>query len=171
MLNEKELFQMMKEIYPQQPSKDFIASTESKLRKKARAMKQTRNVKRLSVITSSILLFTIVLTSLLFFEEDKAITTIFSHRSNDSSATAIDKKEPIVFIYQTHNWESYMPEFGEPFSPTKNVSLVGKALREALMENKINSVYDDTDIFKILQEQNLTSMMLIPFQGKLYRIL
>ena len=36
MLNEKELFQMMKEMYPQHPSKDFIASTENKLRQKAK---------------------------------------------------------------------------------------------------------------------------------------
>lgn len=152
---------MMKETYPQHPSKDFIASTEKKLRQKARSMKRTRSVKRLSAVTSGILLFTIVISCLLFFIEDKSITTMFSHAGIGSSATAIDDKEPIVLIYHTHNWESYMPEynikeFGEPFSPTKNVSLVGKALSEALKESNINSVYNDTDIFGMLQEQNLT---------------
>ncbi|AWE07349.1 stage II sporulation protein P [Lysinibacillus sp. 2017] len=161
MLNEKELFQMMKETYPQHPSKDFIASTEKKLRQKARGMKRTSSVKRLSAVTSSILLFAIVLSYMLFFIEDKSITTMFSHAGNGSSATAIDDKNPVVFIYHTHNHESYLPEhnitqFGEPFSPTKNVTLVGKALSEALKENNINSVYSETDIFEMLQEQNLT---------------
>ena len=67
MLNDKELFHMIKKAYPQHPSKDFIASTEKKLRQKARGMKRTRNVKRLSAVTSGILLFAIALSCLLFF--------------------------------------------------------------------------------------------------------
>lgn len=162
MLSDKELLQMIKETSPQYPSDDFIASTEKKLRQKARGMKRTQRVKRVTAVTSGILLFTITLFGLFFFIEDKAITTMFSHTGNESITTAIGEEEPTVFIYHTHNRESYMSELGlditqrsKSFSETKNVTLVGKALSEALKENKINAIYDNTDISEILQERNL----------------
>lgn len=56
MQNDKELFNMIKKAYPQNPSKVFITETENKLRRKAGNMKIKGAVRKTSAIYSGVLL-------------------------------------------------------------------------------------------------------------------
>jgi stage II sporulation protein P len=55
----------------------------------------------------------------------------------------------VVFIYHTHNRESWYPELGgntkDPNSSTKNITLVGKRLAKKLEEYGVGALHSDTD--------------------------
>lgn len=162
MQNERDILNLIKETYPQSPSKDFVVSTEIKLRQKARSMNRKWKVKRFSFISSGVLLFTFAFSWLFIFSGKEAITNILNNWEEETLSTAVyEKNEPVVYIYHTHNNESYIPELNAtepvgPYSDTKNITLVGKELSIALRENNINTLYDNTDITGILKERDLS---------------
>ncbi|WP_226669415.1 stage II sporulation protein P [Metabacillus litoralis] len=161
MQNEKEIFDMIKNTYPQNPSKDFIVSTENKLRQKARSMKRKSMVKRLSAISSGVLLFVFAFSWIFFFSGKDIITKVLNNVGDQSLSSAVEEQDPLVFIYHSHNNESFIPELNvtdpnKAFNDTKNITLVGKELGKALKENNINTIIDDTDITGILKERNLS---------------
>ncbi|MBD8026020.1 stage II sporulation protein P [Ureibacillus sp. Re31] len=160
MQNDKELLDMIKESYPQHPSKDFIFLTEAKLRQKARRMNRNGKVKRLSAVTSSILFFTLSFSWFFLFNGKEVMTNILTNTGGEALSTAIDEKDPLVYIYHTHNTETYNVKepksAADTYSETKNVTLVGKELSKALKENNISNIHDDTDVLGILEDQNLS---------------
>lgn len=158
MQNDKELFNMIKKAYPQNPSKEFIATTENKLRRKARSMKNRRTVEKASAIYSGVLLFTLAFSWLFLFSGKEVITNILSNHGKESlSSAAADKNNPLVFIYQSHNQEAYnVKSSNEAYHETDNVTMVGKQLSKALEGKNIFAIHDDTDIFAVLEERNLT---------------
>ncbi|WP_274310084.1 stage II sporulation protein P [Solibacillus daqui] len=161
MQNEKDLFETMKETYPQNPSKDFIVSTEMKLRQKARSMNRKGMIKRITAISSGALLFVAAFSWFFFFSEKEIMTEVQSNIGNQSFASAVEEQDPLVFIYHSHNTESFIPELNETdprkaFSDSKNVTLVGKEFSEKLKEHHINTILDDSDISKILEERGLS---------------
>lgn len=158
MQSEKDLFNLMKETYPQNPSQDFIASTEIMLRQKARSMNKKSKVKKLTLISSAIILFALTFSWLFFFSGKEVVTNVASNLGAESLTAAVHENEPSVFIYHSHNIESYMPELdgSKVFSETKNVTLVGEEFSKALAENNINAIHDDTDFSGILEERNLS---------------
>ena len=158
MQNDKELFNMIKKAYPQNPSKEFIAKTENKLRRKARSMKSRRTVGKASAIYSGVLLFTLAFSWLFLFSGKEVITNILSNHGEESLSSAVaDKNNPLVFIYQSHNQEAYnVKSSNEAYHETDNVTIVGKQLSKALEGKNIFAIHDDTDIFAVLEERNLT---------------
>lgn len=157
MQNDKELFNMIKKAYPQNPSKEFIATTENKLRRKARSMKSRRTVGKASAIYSGVLLFTLAFSWLFLFSGKEVITNILSNHGEESLSSAADKNNPLVFIYQSHNQEAYnVKSSNEAYHETDNVTMVGKQLSKALEGKNIFAIHDDTDIFAVLEERNLT---------------
>jgi stage II sporulation protein P len=71
------------------------------------------------------------------------------------------KEASAVYIYHTHNQESFLPHLttdriSEVQDPEKNIVLVGKNLKEDLESKNINVILDTTDISKILKEKNLS---------------
>ncbi|MDN4492557.1 stage II sporulation protein P [Ureibacillus aquaedulcis] len=162
MQNEKELMKMIKESHPQHPGKDFIQSTENMLRQKARSMTKTTRVKKYSLASSLILFFAFTFSWLFFFNGSEAVINLSNTIGRDSlSSTALNDKEPIVFIYQTHNVESFIPELegnnvNKVYSEDINVTSVGKELETALEEREISAIHDDTNISEILVDRNLT---------------
>ena len=161
MQNEKDLFDMIKETYPQNPSKDFIVSTENKLRQKARSMNRKWMVKRVSAISSGALLFVFAFSWLFFFSGKEVITEVLNNVGDQPLTSTVEEQDPLVFIYHSHNNESFMPELNvtdpnKAFSDSKNITLVGKELSEKLEEHSINTILDDTDITKVLKERNLS---------------
>lgn len=61
----------------------------------------------------------------------------------------------VVFIYHTHNRESFIPELetnniSEAYHPTKNITLVGKRLGEELEKLGIGSVISTKDYWTLL---------------------
>lgn len=158
MQNDKELFNIIKKAYPQNPSKEFIAKTENKLRRKARSMKSRRIVGKASAIYSGVLLFTLAFSWLFLFSGKEVITNILSNHGEESLSSAVaDKNNPLVFIYQSHNQEAYnVKSSNEVYHETDNVTKVGKQLSKALEGKNIFAIHDDTDIFAALEERNLT---------------
>lgn len=152
MQDEKDILKMIKDIYPQSPNRDFIVSTENKLRQKAKSMSRKWRIRRYSIITSGVLLFAFAFSWLFFLSGKEVITNELNNLGKESFSTVVIEDEPLVFIYHTHNREAY----NEAFSETENVTLVGQELSKALMENNINTIHDDTDISGILNEQNLS---------------
>ncbi|WP_400241911.1 stage II sporulation protein P [Niallia sp. JL1B1071] len=160
MQNEKDLFDMIKDAYPQHPSNDFILSTENSLRQKARKVNRKWMIKKVSAISAGFSLFSFAISWLFFFNGTESITGAF-HSVENQSSLAIEEKDPLVYIYHTHNSESFMPELGvtnpnEAVSDSENVTLVGKELSKKLIEKNINAIHDDTDITGILLERNLS---------------
>ena len=158
MQNEKELFKMIKEAYPQNPSKEFIAETEIKLRKKARSIKRKGTVRKASAISSGVLLFTLAFSWIFLFSGKEVITNVLSnHGDRAVSLAAVDEKNPLVFIYHSHNREAYnITSSNDAFHKTNNVTMVGKHLSNALKEKNIHAIHDDTDISAILDERYLS---------------
>lgn len=164
MQNEKDLFDIIKETYPQSPSKDFVVSTENKLRQKAQSMNRKWMIKRISAISSGVLLFAFAFSWLFLFSGKEVIIDVLNNLGTESLSSATDdakENDPLVFIYHSHNIESFIPELNvkdpnEAISNTKNITLVGKELSRALEENNINTIHDDTDITGILKERNLS---------------
>lgn len=157
MQNEKDLFDMLKEMYPQHPRKEFVSATENTLRQRARSMGKKRILTKFSVMTSGVLVCAFIFSWLLFFNENGKISEIIQSVGGTSSSTAMDEKEPVVYIYHSHNIESFIPEIPaqQVYSDTKNVTLVGKELSRALKELQIPSIHDDTDIAGILKQRGL----------------
>jgi len=157
MQNEKDLFDMLKEMYPQHPRKEFVSATENTLRQRARSMGKKRILTKFSVMTSGVLVCAFIFSWLLFFNENGKISEIIQSVGGTSSSTAMDEKEPVVYIYHSHNIESFIPEIPaqQVYSDTKNVTLVGKELSRALKELRIPSIHDDTDIAGILKQRGL----------------
>lgn len=162
MQNEKEIINMIKDSHPQIPKKEFIISTENMLRQKARSMRKTTRVRKLTVATSGIFLFALAFSWLFLLNGKETVMNLTNTIGAEGiPSLALDEKEPLVFIYQTHNVEAYYPELqGDedrvPFSDTTNVTLVGKELSIALEERNISAIHDDTDYSKILSERGLT---------------
>lgn len=162
MRSDKDLFDLIKETYPLNPKADFVSGTEVKLRQTARKVNRKRNLKRLGVASSGLLLCFIA-TSWIFFYGGKDV--IFNNHNtiqerNAASTTTVNNQDPLVYIYQSHNLESFFSESktndpNEAFHDTKNITLVGKRLSQSLKNRGINSIHDNTNIMEILKEKNL----------------
>lgn len=163
MQNEKDLFDMLKEMYPQHPRKEFVSATETTLRQRARSMGKKRIFTKFSVISSSVLVCAFIFSWLISLNEGGTVSEVVHSDGRASLSYAMEEKKPVVYIYQSHNRESFFPELPEqqayreqpPYSDTKNVTLVGKELSRALKEMQINSIHDETDITGILKSRGL----------------
>lgn len=72
-----------------------------------------------------------------------------------------DEQKPLVFIYHTHNQESFMPEINvkepqEAYHNTQNITLIGDKLRQELKERDINNIHDNRDIMGITEKRDLS---------------
>ncbi|MGE7953219.1 stage II sporulation protein P [Lysinibacillus xylanilyticus] len=162
MQNEKDLFDMLKAIYPQHPRKEFVSATENTLRQRARCMRKKRILTKFSVISSSVLVCAFIFSWLIFFNGNGKVSEVIHSFGGASSSYAMDEKEPVVYIYHSHNIESFIPELPaqqmyreRADSDTKNVTLVGKELSRALEEIHVPSIHDETDIAGILKQKGL----------------
>lgn len=160
MQTDKELFDLIKESYPLNPREDFVRITSNKLRKRARKLDKKRRMHYLSIVSTSIAACAIAFSLIFVFEGKDLLTNnliIFGQEDSMSSATI---HEPLVYIYHSHNLESFFSESksNEPdlaFHESNNISLVGERLRKSLTEKGINSIHDKTDITSLLKENNL----------------
>ncbi|MFJ8513768.1 stage II sporulation protein P [Lysinibacillus xylanilyticus] len=163
MQNEKDLFDMLKEMYPQHPRKEFVSATENTLRQRARGMGKKRIFTKISVISSSVLVCAFIFSWLISLNGSGTVSKVAHSDGGASLSYAMDEKKPVVYIYQSHNSESFFPELPEqqgyrdqpPYSDSKNITLVGKELSRALKEMQINSIHDETDIAGILKSRGL----------------
>ncbi|MGE8001421.1 stage II sporulation protein P [Lysinibacillus sp. NPDC093190] len=162
MQNEKDLFDMLKEMYPQHPRREFVSATENTLRQRARSMGKKRIFTKFSVITSGVLVCAFIFPWLISLNGSGTVSQVAHSDGGASLSYAMEEKEPVVYIYHSHNIESFIPELpaqqvnsDQAYSDTKNVTLVGKELSRALKEMQINSIHDETDIAGILKRKGL----------------
>jgi stage II sporulation protein P len=156
MQNETELLNIIKETYPQNPRKEFVVETENKLRKEARRIKRKGTVRKVFAISSGVLLFTFAFSWLFLFSGGGVNKDELSNGEVSFAPAAVQKKNPQVFIYQTHNREGYYVENSNSIThETENIRLVGQQLKKALMERNIQVIHDETDFTGILEKQQL----------------
>ncbi|MCP3025622.1 stage II sporulation protein P [Halobacillus sp. A5] len=81
--------------------------------------------------------------------------------SDEEKEPERDLTEDKVFIYHTHNRESFLPHLpdntpsSEAFHGEVNITLVGERLAETLEKNGIGTSVDYTDMAAVLQEENM----------------
>lgn len=89
--------------------------------------------------------------------EKKEIKVPHMHWKNSEST--FGKK--VVFIYFSHNRESFLPYFKErtpseeAYHSKVNITLVGEYLGKSLRRNGIGNIVSNSDIIKMLNERNL----------------
>ena len=81
-------------------------------------------------------------------------------KSSDEEVTK-DEQKPLVFIYHTHNGESFISEtqVQDPnmaYHDSKNITLIGEKLSHELKEKGINNIHDNRDIMGITKERGLS---------------
>ncbi|WBL16608.1 stage II sporulation protein P [Sutcliffiella sp. NC1] len=162
MQNDNNLFKLMNEVYPQNPSEEFVDNTREKLKLTARGLDRKRKLKRVSIISSTFLFFTVAATWIFFFGGSTVISNTLQSISSDKTLPLVDENEqPSVYIYHTHNSESFSPEIqvddiSLAYHEEINITLLGKRLSDALLERNIKSVHDTTDVAAILKQRGLT---------------
>ncbi|WP_312475231.1 stage II sporulation protein P [Neobacillus sp.] len=162
MQTDKDLFDLIKEAYPLNPREEFVSTTAAELKQTARKINRKKRIKRFS-FTSTIIAICAVAISWFFFYGGKDVISNNQNtlqERNSSSITTINNQNPLVYIYQSHNLESFFTESktidpNEAFHDTKNITLVGERLSQSLRNRGINSIHDNTNIMEILKEKNL----------------
>jgi stage II sporulation protein P len=162
MQTDKDLFDLIKKAYPLNPREEFVSSTSNKLKQTARKLTLKRRIKQFSIASTCIAICAITLSWFIF---DGGKEVIFNnpntHQEGKSASSAtVSNQNPLVYIYQTHNWESFLTESktndpNEAFNETKNITLVGERLSQSLKKRGINSIHDETNIMQILKEKSL----------------
>lgn len=82
-------------------------------------------------------------------------------KAPDKNPVQTTGERDVVFIYHTHNRESFLPLLpagtvaDEAFHSKANITMVGERLAKGLEENGIGTNVDKTDITKKLKEKNM----------------
>ncbi|MBZ5753041.1 stage II sporulation protein P [Metabacillus rhizolycopersici] len=161
MQTDKDLFNLIKEAYPLNPREEFVSSTSNKLRQSARKLNRKSRIKQFSFASTNIAICAIVISWFFFYGGIDILTNNLNSFGERNSSTSVNEQEPLVYIYQSHNTESFLTEakVKEPnkaLHETKNITLVGERLKQSLQEKGINSIHDKTNIMEILNEQGLS---------------
>lgn len=163
MQTEKDLFNLIKEAYPNKPRDNFVTSTEKILRKEARRMKRKSMSKRITYASSSILLCVVFISWFFLFGGKEIVTNhAFYSDSQESVSSAVKKTNAAVYIYHSHNKESFIPELKGINSPDMayhekvNISLVGERLSDTLKAKNVDVIHNQTDVAEILSKEGLS---------------
>ena len=163
MQTEKDLFKSIKEAYSLNPREEFVASTSLKLKQLAKKKKRKKKINQFSIASTTIAICLIAI-ALFFSQAEKDVISNYStalQEKNIDASTPFTNEEPVVYIYQTHNLESFYSasktnDSKETFQETQNITLVGERLSQSLKAKGISTSHDKTNIMGILQEKNLT---------------
>lgn len=163
MPNDNEVFDLMKRAYPLEPRQEFVSETLFNLKQAARKKNRSKKMKLFSVASISIAICAFALVSF-FILDEKQNTSINSHVRNAASVPASSHLKPAVYIYHTHNRESFdvVTKTNDPSKMShnrKNITLVGARLKKTLEKKKIPSLHDQTDVMKKLEENKLSFPM------------
>lgn len=162
MQTDKDLFDLIKEAYPLNPRDEFISFTSNNLKQTARILNKKKRIKQFSFASASITIFAIAISWFFIYDGKNVISNNLNilQERNFSSSSTVNTQDPLVYIYQTHNLESFFTETktNDPngaFHDTNNITLVGEKLSQSLKKRGINSIHDKTNITAILKEKNL----------------
>jgi stage II sporulation protein P len=162
MQTDKELFDLIKEAHPLHPREEFVSATSTKLRQTARKLNRNRRIKLFSFASSSIALCAIAISWFFFYGGKDVISSNHNTlQERNSATTTVNNQDPLVYIYQSHDSESFFSELNmkvpadQAFHDSKNITLVGERLSQSLKKAGISSVHDETPVMQILKERNL----------------
>lgn len=173
MRTEEDLFHELKNSSDLTPNNEFINKTRNNLMKQARKMDSRRKFMKKSYYISSTLASVLMIYWIFFLGGTQFISTSFNHLSsainiNSIKGPSIENKpitdlgckstKPEVFIYHTHNTESFRSFTGEtiPYASNdhnENITAVGKKLSQFLNEKNVPALHNDADINSILKEK------------------
>lgn len=161
MQTDKELFDLIKKTYPLNPSEDFVSTTSNNLRNRARKLNRNSRIKQLSFATSAIAILTFALSWFFFYGGKDYLLNNLNTLGEEKRLYSVAEQEPLVYIYQSHNLESFFTETqtkdaNEAIHETKNITLVGERISHSLKRRGINTIHDETNIMAILKENNLS---------------
>lgn len=163
MQTDKDLFDLIKETYPLNPREEFVSTTSLKLKQTARKINRKKRFKQFSFASTSIAICVLAISWFFFYDGKDVISN--NHKtvqeSNSAAITNENIQDPLVYIYQTHNTESFFAESktndpNEAFHDTRNITLVSERLSDSLKNRGINSIHDKTNIMEILKEKDLS---------------
>lgn len=87
---------------------------------------------------------------------------VVSYQDNTEKAKFIqnptpntDEKGPQVYIYNTHQSESYSMKTLEPYNITPSVMMASYLMKEHFQKNQVEALVEETDFTKYLKEHNL----------------
>ncbi|WP_066050643.1 stage II sporulation protein P [Robertmurraya korlensis] len=160
MQNDKELFDQIKQSFPYQPTNEFVSSTENRLRKLARKMDRNRKVKRVSLISTGALVFSMFMSWVFLFDGKQEVISSLTNHNTPPVLSETEEQEPLVYIYHTHNMESYLPEINkkgidQAWDEVKNITQVGEKLGSSLKERGIHVIHDQTKVHEIIEDRGL----------------
>ncbi|MFJ7973664.1 stage II sporulation protein P [Psychrobacillus sp. NPDC096389] len=160
MKDEHELFELMKANYTLKPRAEFVSVTSNKLRQEARKLDKKRKYKRLSVIATSMALCFMAISWFFLLGGQEAISVAISAVGQSKLVPAASEQEPSIYIYHTYNRDSFIPELNlkdasKVLDETKNITLVGKRLKDALLEENIHAIHETTDFEGELEKKGL----------------
>lgn len=160
MHSDEEIIELIKESCPLKPREKFVIRTEEKLKQKARGKNRRMKVKQSSFAFIGLLLCAFAISSILLISSKEVdVMNVTSFEKGNNSAL-IDEKAASVYIYHTHNEETFVSnnnrvEPREAFHSSENISLIGERLAKELMDRNINTIHDKNDISGIVEERGL----------------
>lgn len=158
--NESSIIDALKNAPDMNPSPEFVSRTRQELLRRAR---NNRNNERLAkkYARGAALAAAVVLAAwITLFSGSRQIQTAVQTGLNimtpQPSVLSTTTAEPVVFIYHTHNLESFKSELPSPRIETdtynaaveshdRNITLVGKHLGQKLDDLGVKTLVDDTD--------------------------
>lgn len=160
MQTDKELIDLIKEAYPLNPREEFVSSTSVKLKQTARKINRKKMIKQFFFTSTGAAICALAISWFYVYGGKELIPNNHNHlqERNPAQTTTVNNQEPLVYIYHTHNIESFSAETKkadpvEGFHDTKNITLVGERLSQSLKKKGIHSIHDKTDIMAILEEK------------------
>ncbi|RAP78539.1 stage II sporulation protein P [Paenibacillus montanisoli] len=153
--NEEFIINTLKHSPDMNPSIEFVNRTRQELLHRAQNTNTNENMFIKYLLRSGLVAALMLVAWFTFFSGSQQLNTaihaglsIFTSRSSVISNT---NAKPVVFIYHTHNLESFKPELGSSLigksveSRDINITRVGKYLSEKLEEFGVKTLVDQTD--------------------------
>lgn len=173
MRTEEEIFNSIKNSPELEPRKEFVLQTKLNLMKEAKKYNKRKIKIKLFYCYSGFITVALLVTWMTLFggtqymaESVNQVKASFTANKQISTPDN-NNKPPIsngnaeVFIYHTHNTESFTPllNIDDPIMAAdneKNVTLVGEKLANSLKKREVNALHDQTDIQQILKDKGLS---------------
>lgn len=76
------------------------------------------------------------------------------NKEKEVSSTKIEKKEPLVYIYNTHQTEEYDPGYLREYNITPTVYMAANILKKKLSNLGIESIVEDENVVDVLRKNN-----------------
>jgi stage II sporulation protein P len=152
--DEEYIINVLKKSPELDPSIQFVDTTRQELRQIARSNRNKNSFYKKSLLNSGLIIGLSLITWITFFSGSQYINLAIQSGISLLKHNIISdlKNEPLVYIYHTHNRESFVselqitsPEEAQSNNSNKNITSVGKHLSEKLEQLNIKTIVDRTD--------------------------